>query len=242
MNRKKGIMLSEIPFRNMPVLLKECGFDYFIVDTEHGGFDYSVLSSLMITAKLCKIQCVVRLPDNSRREVTRMMDMGASGLLLPMTDDAEQIARVAEFSKYYPEGTRGISTMRPHTLYHPGNLEEYMHFANRNTHIFAQIETMQGVNNLQDILDTKGVAGVFIGPNDLACDIGFPEDKKQKIRSEILRIGSICNANEKFCGIITSDKDYIDAAKEAELTHYCIGSELSLLKQAATATIKLIEE
>lgn len=242
MERKKGIMLNEVPFRNLPVLLKECGFDYFIVDTEHGGFDYSILSSLMITAKLCKIQCIIRLPDNSRREITRMMDMGASGLLLPMTNNADQIARVTEFAKYYPEGKRGISTMRPHTLYQQVNLKEYMHFANCNTCIFAQIETQQGVINLTDILNTTGVDGIFIGPNDLACDMGYPEDVEQKISNKILQIGRICGEKEKICGIITSNNNYINAAKKAGLTHYCVGSELSLLKQAATVTLKLIEE
>ncbi|MFQ9738409.1 MAG: hypothetical protein ACLR06_12210 [Christensenellaceae bacterium] len=65
----------------------------FIIDTEHGGFDYSDLSGILMTAKLCGLESIVRLPDNGRREITRIMDMGATGILIPMTNDESQIKK-----------------------------------------------------------------------------------------------------------------------------------------------------
>lgn len=237
MDKKIGIMLSEIPFSNMPVIFKSAGCDFMIVDTEHGGFDESDLSKIIMTASLCGIGCVVRIPDNSRRNIIRLLDMGADGLLLPMTDSKEDILKVVRFAKYSPVGKRGISTMRAHTKYNPGDLAEYMSYANRKVKVYAQIETLSGLKNCSEIVNANGVDGVFVGPNDLSCDIGclFDGDKKP-ILEAISKIGS--EVKGKDAGIITSDKDYLAAAEKAGYTHYCIGSELHILKSGAQATVK----
>lgn len=83
MNRKKGMMLSEVPFRNFPVLLKDCGFDFMIVDTEHGGFDYADLSGLLMTARLVSLDCIVRLPDNTRPGYHAHGGYGGEGVFTP---------------------------------------------------------------------------------------------------------------------------------------------------------------
>jgi imidazolonepropionase-like amidohydrolase len=96
MVRKSGIMVSEISFANLPLILKGAGLDFFILDCEHGGFDYSDVSKILTVAKLCKLDCIVRLADNSRKDITKMMDMGAMGLLLPMTNCAADIEKMVD--------------------------------------------------------------------------------------------------------------------------------------------------
>lgn len=75
-----GIMLSEVPFSNLPVILKKGGMDFFILDSEHGGFDYSDISKIIMTSRLAGLKCIVRLADNTRKDITKFMDMGADGL------------------------------------------------------------------------------------------------------------------------------------------------------------------
>ena len=113
------MMISEIAFSNMPVLLKNAGIEFCILDCEHGGFDYAEVSRLIMTARLCGLELIVRLANNERKDVVKYLDMGADGLLLPMTNTAEDIRKVADYAKYPPLGHRGISTMRAHTLYAP---------------------------------------------------------------------------------------------------------------------------
>ena len=108
-----GCMLNEIPFPNMPVLFKNNGLDFFIIDTEHGAFDSSALSGLIMTARLCHLPVIVRLPDNTRRDVTRLVDMGVDGLLLPMTHNRQDIEPVIRFAKYAPVGQRGCAADLP---------------------------------------------------------------------------------------------------------------------------------
>jgi 2-keto-3-deoxy-L-rhamnonate aldolase RhmA len=243
MKRLSGMMLSEIPFSNMPAILKKCGFDFFIIDYEHGGFDYGYISKILMTAKLCKIEAFVRLADNSRRDIIKFMDMGASGLLLPMTNNADDIQQVTKFAKYAPIGKRGISTMRAHTLYDPPFLLDYMKQANQNTKVFAQIETKQGVDNIMEILQIDGVDGFFLGPNDLSCDLGcLVNNNAQEIIDTIEKTVMTANKLNKLSGIITSNENYINKAKQANMKMFCVGSELSMLKNAGTKTVRLIQE
>ena len=100
---KCGIMVSEIPFSNMPVLLKNSGLDYFILDCEHGGFDYCDISRMIMTARLCNLPIIVRLPNNDRKDIIKFMDMGADGVLLPMTNTVDDIKKVVEYAKYQPQ-------------------------------------------------------------------------------------------------------------------------------------------
>lgn len=230
MNKEVGIMLSEIPFSNIPIIFKNSGLDFFILDCEHGVFDYSDVLKIITTSKLCGIKAIIRLPDNSRRDIIRFMDMGASGLLLPMTNTAKDIEQVVAYAKYKPMGQRGISTMRAHTLYNPPNLSEYMKSANEKTEIYAQIETAMGVNNLEEILSVKGVDGCFVGPNDLSCDYDcLADNNAEQILSAIKKVANVAKKLDKIAGIITANKNYLKTANESNFTHYCKGSELNAI-------------
>ncbi len=232
--RKKGMMISEIPFANFPVLMKNAGLDYFIIDCEHGGFDYKDVSFIIMNAKLSGIDCIVRLADNSRKDVTKFMDMGATGLLLPMTNCAEDIAQVVRYAKYAPLGMRGISTTRAHTCYAPPPLAEYMQSANANTCIYAQIETREGLKNLNGILSAEGVYGCFFGPNDFAADCGCAgKVDSQEVLFAASEIARAASASGKSCGVITSNRSLLRHAKKEGFTEFCVGSELSAFARAA---------
>ena len=230
---KIGTMLSEIPFANMPLLFKNAGFDFFIIDNEHGAFDYRELSRIVMTSALCGLKVIVRISDNLRKDITKMADMGVNGFLLPMTDSVSDIAQVVKYAKYAPIGKRGISTTRAHTLYNPPKLADYMPAANARMEIYAQIETVNGVNNIDEILALEGVSGAFMGPNDLSCDygcIGSPDP--QPIYEAIKKVSVASNSSGKPCGIITADKKYIDFAKESGFRLFSVGSELNMIMNA----------
>ena len=242
-NRLAGMMLSEIPFSNMPVILKKSGFDFFILDNEHGGFDYSDISKIIMTAKLCNIEVIIRLADNSRRDIIKFMDMGADGLMLQMTNTPDDIKKVVEYAKYAPIGKRGISTMRAHTLYDPPALLDYMKQANQATKVLAQIETIQGVKNAREIMQAEGVDGFIMGPNDLSCEMDcVNNDNAQEVLEAIENVTKIAHDLDKVSGIITSNQNYLKKSKEVDMKMFCVGSELSMLKKAGIQTVNLINE
>lgn len=224
-----GVMHSEIPFVNFPIIAKNEGLDFVLVDNEHGAFDASTMEGMIVTANLIGEDIIVRVGDHSRAAITRLADMGAHGFLLPMTDSAEDIRTLVEYAKYTPVGKRGVSTNRAHTLYSPPPLAEYIKSANEKMKVYAQIETRSGMENLKEILDVAGVDGIFIGPNDLSMDLGCVGDS-EKICACIESIAAVCNAVSKPFGIITSDKKLIDCAINHGASMVSVGSELSLLK------------
>ena len=170
------------------------------------------------------------------------MDMGADSLLLPMTNGAEEIRQVVKYAKYSPLGERGISTMRAHTLYNPPPLKEYMRTANARTRVYAQIETVAGVEHIDEILAVEGVAGFFMGPNDLSDAYGCPGEKAApQILEAIGKTAESARRHKKTSGIITENAAYLQRAREAGMTMFSCGSELSLLAAGLRNTVAHIK-
>lgn len=232
MNEKiqMGTMFSEVAFAHLPVFIRNAGLDFFIIDCEHGPFDLREVSVLAMNARLVGVKCFVRIPCAERENIVKFMDMGVDGLILPMTNEATDIARVVEYAKYSPVGRRGVSTTRAHTLYDPGRLCDIMAEANGRTQVFAQIETQSGCDHLQEIVRVHGVDGVFIGPNDLSVDIGLVDGPSAEIESRIREIVRVAAWAGRWAGIITTVDKYIAAFVESGGRYICFGSELNAFK------------
>ena len=172
--RVLGTMITLFDNPEIAKILKVCGFDYFIVDCEHGGFNYSAVANILALAREVGIAGVVRVPEAKREVVLKFMEMGALGLLLPNTDTPEQARALVEYSKYYPMGKRGVSLLRPHTGFEKvESAVQYMQESNANTLLMAQIESPLAVKNVEAILDVDGIDAAFIGPNDLSQNMGI---------------------------------------------------------------------
>lgn len=224
-----GVMHSEIPFVNFPVIAKNEGLDFLILDSEHGAFDYAVTENLIVCANLIGEDLIVRIGDHSRASVTKLADMGAHGFLLPMTNTQEDIRELVDYAKYKPVGKRGVSTTRAHTLYNPPPLEEYIRTANERMKVYAQIETAAGMEHLQEILAVDGMDGIFIGPNDLSMDLDCVGDT-EKLCACIREISACCIRAGKPFGIITGEKQLLDCAISCGASMVSVGSELNMLK------------
>lgn len=228
----RGTMLSEIAFPNFPLLMKKAGLDFVLADDEHGIFDPALLTTMAQNAAAAGISFTVRLPDNSRPLITKLCDGGVHGFLLPMTNAPEDIAQVVRYARYAPDGKRGVSTTRAHTGYGVEDLAAYMTQANRNMKIYAQIETVAGVENAAAIAAEPGVDGLFIGPNDLSADAGIMGNK-QALYPYIKAVCRAASAAGKTAGIITTDRDLIRYALLCGATAVSIGSEIHMMKSAA---------
>ena len=237
-----GVMINEVTFGNFPLIMKHAGMDFILLDDEHGGFDYGDMARIIMGARQSEIPIVVRIADNSRKDITKIMDMGADGLLLPMTESAEEIRQVIKYGKYAPEGQRGISTNRGHSFYNVGiDLKAYMKRTNSGVMIFAQIESKRGIDNLNEILDVTGVDGIFVGPNDLAGDMGCIGEK-EPILEAIRIIGQETLAKGKRAGIITETEEYIKEAVKDGYDMVCCGSEISFWKKGGSSTAERIHQ
>lgn len=234
-----GTMLSEITTPNIARMLAAGGFEFLIIDCEHGYFDYSQTAAIVGIANGIRLPVIVRIPEIRREVITKYMDMGADGLLAPMTGTRADIETVVRYAKYAPLGQRGISTQRPHTEYNPPALPRYMEEANRRTVIFAQIETREGVRNIDDILAAEGVDGVLVGPNDMACDCGTPGDfDTPEMRANLDAVAAAADRAGKPCGIISGKMPLLNRCRAAGMTVFSCNSEAGLILSGAKRTVR----
>ena len=158
---------------------------------------------------------------------------------MPMTNCAEDIRQVVKYAKYAPVGQRGISTNRAHTLYNPPPIDQYMVEANERVKVYAQIETVAGVENIDEILEVEGVAGVFVGPNDLSCDMGCIGDNAP-VKEAIDKVAEAAADHGKMWGIITASKDLIDHSLSRGVDMISYGSEINMMKDYCRSIKKKI--
>lgn len=238
-----GTMLSELYTPNIVRVLKGCGFDYIIIDCEHGYFDYVHVANIIATAKGINLDIIIRIPNNERTNILKYMDMGATGLMLPMTNTVDDINQVINYAKYAPIGNRGISTARAHNNYDGSEFDQYMKDANESTLIFAQIETKEGLRNIDEILKVNGVYGAFVGPNDLSADLGvFGEFDHEKMKKAIKTVSDAAKDLDKPWGIISSKIDFLTKYQKQGMKLISCGSEIGMIAKQGKKIIKDLEQ
>lgn len=169
-----GTMVTTFSNVDISKILKSCGFDFFIVDCEHGSFTTREVANIIAVARGIDMPALVRIPEMKREPALKFIEMGASGLLLPNVETKEQAEMLVDCTKYAPMGHRGVSLSRPHTDFEKvANGVEYMKKANEETILMCQIESRKGVSNIDEIMAVEGVDVALIGPNDMTQDYGI---------------------------------------------------------------------
>jgi 2-keto-3-deoxy-L-rhamnonate aldolase RhmA len=150
------------------------GFDFFIFDLEHSMFDLAQTRETILAARAAGIATLVRIPDMVYHFAARVLDAGATGLMLPRMETREQAEKLVLASRYPPKGERGISTFAGHNDFtRIANVSEFLQRRNEQVMLVAQIESVKGVENREAILSTPGLDACFIGTGDLAMSMGF---------------------------------------------------------------------
>lgn len=149
------------------------GFDWLLIDGEHAPNDIrSIMAQLAILDGKGSAS-VVRLPDDDATLIKQALDIGAQNLLIPMIESAEQAERCLRAAHYPPAGFRGVGSALARASKF-GSIPDYLTTANDEILVLLQVESRRGLDALDDILAVDGVDGVFIGPSDLAADMGYP--------------------------------------------------------------------
>jgi 2-keto-3-deoxy-L-rhamnonate aldolase RhmA len=158
-----------------PNLAKQAGIDFVFVDTEHTPVDRETLSWTCQTYNALGVPPVVRLPCNDPFEACKVLDAGAGGVIGPYLETAEQARELAGAVKFRPlKGRRLQEALRDPNSLEP-ELREYLEKRNGDKILIAQIESVPAIENLPAICSVPGVDAVLIGPHDLSCSLGIPE-------------------------------------------------------------------
>ncbi|WP_350282133.1 aldolase/citrate lyase family protein [Nitrosomonas sp.] len=153
-------------------IMAKAGFDWLVLDTEHSVLELSEVQAIIQVLDGQQCPAIVRLTSNHPDQIKRVMDAGASGIMVPMIKSAED-ARAAVNAVYYPpEGTRGVGLARAQG--YGASFQAYRQWLRDNAVIIAMIEHIQAIENIDAILSTPGIDAYIIGPYDLSGSMGRP--------------------------------------------------------------------
>ena len=150
-------------------ILAEIGFDWLFLDGEHGPLETADLLAILQTVA-ARTACLVRVPSADETSIKRVLDLGATGIIAPQVNTADQAEQVVRWSRYAPEGARGVGIARAH---HYGlRFGEYVESANQQVTVVVQAEHIEAVENIDEIVKVEGIDAVLIGPYDLSASLG----------------------------------------------------------------------
>lgn len=188
-------------------MLATAEFDWVVIDGEHAPNDLQTISAQIAVLEGKHSHAVVRIPTGNDWLIKQVLDAGAQTVLVPMVESTEEARELARAMRYPPEGIRGAGAAGARAAQF-GAIPDYVQTANDEVCLLVQVETRKGMENLDEILEVEGVDGVFIGPADLAADMGHPgasgaPEVKAAIEDMLGRIA----ASDKAAGILgTSDE------------------------------------
>lgn len=193
----------------------QCGFDWVLIDGEHGPNDIRSLSAQLGAVAGKGSAPVVRLADDNPATIKQALDIGAQTLLIPMVESVEQARRCLRATRYPPEGFRGVGASMARASDF-GIVSDYLATANDQICVILQVESLAGLRALPDILEIAELDAVFIGPSDLAADMGYLGNPAHpKVREAVLKaLGTIRDAG-KAAGVMALDPAFIRETQAA---------------------------
>ncbi|MCX6142359.1 MAG: aldolase/citrate lyase family protein [Ignavibacteriales bacterium] len=177
------------------------GFDFVIIDTEHGPASVETMQNLIRAAENVDIAPIVRVTENNPGQILRAMDVGAYGIQVPqisLKSDAEALIRAA---KFHPAGERGVCRYVRAAKYSSMDRFKYFREANEETLVIAHVEGLDGLANLPEIVQVDGLDVVFLGPYDLSQSCGVPgQVDHPKVIEAMMEAVRLAKNNGKIVG------------------------------------------
>jgi 4-hydroxy-2-oxoheptanedioate aldolase len=210
------------------------GFDWLLLDTEHAPNELPMVHSQLQAMEGGTATAVVRPAWNDAVILKRLLDIGVQNFLVPFVQTEEEARRAVAATRYPPDGIRGVAVAIRANRW--GRVQDYARGANAEIGVIVQLETRRALQNLEAIAGVDGIDGLFIGPSDLAADLGHPGDNRHpEVRATIEDAIARIIKSGKFAGIL--------APVEADARHWlergcrfvAVGNDAILLARQSEA-------
>ena len=217
------------------------GFDFISIDMEHAPISLSSAQRIISISQAYQIPCLPRPVSHSNDFFKPLLDSGSDGLIVQMVETSEEVENISKYLKYPPIGNRTYGVNRAHS--YGLNFKDYVNNWNAESILIVQIESEQGVNNIQSIVSNPNVDGVMIGPYDLSGSLGVPgETSHPNVINASKKVIEICKKYNKSCGTQISNPDLknINEAIDEGYTFIILSSDLFVLSNWAQKMKKTI--
>lgn len=215
------------------------GYDWLLLDGEHAPNDVPLLVSQLQAMKGTASHAIIRPPIGETWIIKQMLDIGAQTLLIPMVESKDMAETMVKAVRYPPHGVRGVGAALARASAF-NRIPDYLPTANDEICLLLQVESRAGLAALDDIASTEGVDGVFIGPADLAADMGYlGKPGAPEVQAEVEKALAKIQSHGKAAGILIGDLSLAKRYLELGATFVAIGNDVTLL---ANATTKLLDD
>ena len=162
-----------IPSPQIVEMIGAAGFDWVLLDCEHGTLTVESVELMAMAAEACGITAIARPATRSPEHILQVLDRGVMGVQVPHVNTAEEARDVVAAVKYHPQGRRGLAAGTRAAVYDAhGTLADYVQAANESTLIAVQLEDEPAIQNIDEILEVEDIDVFFIGPSDLSQSMG----------------------------------------------------------------------
>jgi 4-hydroxy-2-oxoheptanedioate aldolase len=215
-------------------LLAGSGFDFLVLDTEHAPNELPTILAQLQAMTAGTASGVVRVAWNDPVLFKRLLDVGAQSLLVPFVQNADEARRAVAATRYPPHGIRGVAVVTRASRY--GRVRDYPGRAHEQLLVLVQLETRVALGNLESIAAVDGVDGLFIGPSDLAADMGHLGDSAHpEVRAAIDDAVRRISATGKVAGILAPAEEDARHWLALGCLFVAVGSDVGLLARHSEA-------
>jgi 4-hydroxy-2-oxoheptanedioate aldolase len=215
-------------------ILARCGFDWLLLDMEHSPNEVPDILAQLQAMQGAPTNAIVRPPWNDMVTFKRLLDIGVQTLLVPYVQTEEEAKNAVAYTRYPPLGVRGFAGAPRASHY--GRVKDYAKRSSDEICVLVQVETQQGIDNLEAIARTDGIDGVFIGPGDLSAALGhLANPKHPDVVAVIDKAIATIKACGKAPGILTGDESMAQHFIEQGCLFVAVGADQNVLRDSATA-------
>jgi 2-keto-3-deoxy-L-rhamnonate aldolase RhmA len=212
------------------------GFDWVLVDMEHAPLDVPGVVHLLQALSGSKSMPVVRVPWNDMVTVKRVLDAGATTLMFPFVQDAEEARRAVASTRYPPQGVRGMAGSSRATRY--GTIPNYFRSANENIGVIVQIETPHAIEQIDAMAAIDGIDAMFIGPADLSAAMGHIGQLTHPAVLDLMaRAVQRCKAAGKPIGTLGGSPETVAQYRAIGFDFVAVSSDIGFIMRGAQAAI-----
>lgn len=238
-----GVMCLEFATSGMGRIQAEAGAEFAVYDMEHTGWSLETIKMLVATSRSVDLAPIVRPPVADYHHVAHLLDVGAMGLVIPLVNSSRQIEEVIRYAKYPPAGIRGCAFAVSHDDYQGGDIRAKMRHANDNLLVVAQIETREGLDNVEAIAAVDGVDGLWIGQFDLTTSLGIPGQFDHPLfRDATKRVVDACQQYGKAATLAVMSADDLAAGPANGFRLLVYAADLWIYQQALRQCFRKIRE
>ncbi len=234
-----GTMIRQARDPGAPSIFAAAGYDFVFIDMEHGNYNMETVADLIRGAKSAGMATIIRVPRLETFFISRVLDAGAEGIMVPMTSTKDQAEEIVRYSKYTPLGQRGFGNQIGQTDYRPLKTLDFMKEANEHTLIVAQIETREAIENVDSILSVEGIDVGLIGPNDLSISLGIPDQMGSEILTKAIdKVVEMAKKKGKATGIHIANIEALRKWRSKGMTVLAYSTDIGFMYNASKSSLE----